>query len=208
MRLCPVVAEMRFMDVATFGWQGHALWVSRSGYTGEDGYENFGARNAGRGLCAARLLDQPNVAPIGLGARDSLRLEAGLCLYGHDMTEIDISGHGRAVMGHPENPPRRWRACRWLSGGRAYLAGIGPNSHWPSALACAPKAVRPCAKAPCCGTRLKAGVILAVSPLGGFRPPAFGAPIAMGYIPTTSAQPRHPALWGEVRGKRLPVTVL
>ena len=67
---------MRFMDVATFDWQGHALWVSRSGYTGEDGYEISLPDAQAMGFARAAL-DQPGVAPIGLGARDSLRLEAG-----------------------------------------------------------------------------------------------------------------------------------
>ena len=61
------------------------LWISRSGYTGEDGFEISVADAAGRGLCRGRCWHQPEVMPIGLGARDSLRLEAGLCLYGHDI---------------------------------------------------------------------------------------------------------------------------
>ena len=83
-RLVPGVAAMRFMDVAILPWQGAELWISRSGYTGEDGFE-ISVHNDQAEALALALLDQPEVMPIGLGARDSLRLEAGLCLYGHDI---------------------------------------------------------------------------------------------------------------------------
>ena len=81
------VAEMKFMDVATVELVGCDCWVSRSGYTGEDGYEISVPSEKAVALARA-LLDHPDVEPIGLGARDSLRLEAGLCLYGHD---IDVA---------------------------------------------------------------------------------------------------------------------
>ena len=82
--LVPGVAEMRFMDVASFDWNGAELWVSRSGYTGEDGYE-ISVPEAEAVALAKALLAMDVVDPIGLGARDSLRLEAGLCLYGSDI---------------------------------------------------------------------------------------------------------------------------
>ena len=82
--LNPDVAGMRFMDVRAVDFSGVPAVVSRSGYTGEDGYEiAVEARHAVD--IAARLLAIDGVAPVGLGARDSLRLEAGLCLYGHDI---------------------------------------------------------------------------------------------------------------------------
>lgn len=80
----PDVAAMRFMDVATVALAGAECWVSRSGYTGEDGYE-ISVPVAAATDVAQALLSHPEVAPIGLGARDSLRLEAGLPLYGHDL---------------------------------------------------------------------------------------------------------------------------
>ncbi len=85
-RIEPRVAAMRFMDVGIFGGDFGDLWVSRSGYTGEDGFEiSVPAKRAE--AFARALLAMPEVLPIGLGARDSLRLEAGLCLYGHDLDE-------------------------------------------------------------------------------------------------------------------------
>ena len=105
-RLVPGVAEMRFMDVATHDWNGAELWISRSGYTGEDGFEISVPESEATALARA-LLDMDEVEPIGLGARDSLRLEAGLC-----------PGRGRARMGDPEGPPPRRRARGRLSGRR------------------------------------------------------------------------------------------
>ncbi|MFM9862488.1 MAG: glycine cleavage system aminomethyltransferase GcvT, partial [Micropepsaceae bacterium] len=85
-RIVPGVAAMSFMTIATFAWERAELFVSRSGYTGEDGYE-ISVPGAMAVAFARVLLSDPAVAPIGLGARDSLRLEAGLCLYGHDIDE-------------------------------------------------------------------------------------------------------------------------
>ncbi len=85
--LAPEAAAMRFMDVRTIEIAGATCLISRSGYTGEDGYEiSIAADDAER--IAALLLAQPGVLPIGLGARDSLRLEAGLCLYGTDLDPL------------------------------------------------------------------------------------------------------------------------
>ncbi|VXC89314.1 glycine cleavage system aminomethyltransferase GcvT [Sphingomonas sp. AX6] len=85
-RLVPGVAALTFMTAGAFDWQGNALWISRSGYTGEDGFEISVDASAVEALADA-LVDQPEVKPIGLGARDSLRLEAGLPLYGHDLDD-------------------------------------------------------------------------------------------------------------------------
>ena len=83
-RLAPGVAELGFMTGGAFDLAGTRAWISRSGYTGEDGFEISVAATAAEAVADA-LLAQPEVKPIGLGARDSLRLEAGLPLYGHDL---------------------------------------------------------------------------------------------------------------------------
>ncbi|WP_272947168.1 glycine cleavage system aminomethyltransferase GcvT [Marinomonas sp. S3726] len=83
-RLVPEVADMIFMQSLKFDWNGNELWVSCSGYTGEDGYEVSVSNDVAEEFANA-LLAQEEVEWIGLGARDSLRLEAGLCLYGHDI---------------------------------------------------------------------------------------------------------------------------
>ena len=85
-RVVPGVAALVFMQGSNFAWQGHDLWISRSGYTGEDGFEISVPAEAAVALADA-LTAEPEVKPIGLGARDSLRLEADLPLYGHDLDE-------------------------------------------------------------------------------------------------------------------------
>ena len=85
-RLAPDAAKMVFMQCGAFTLDGSQVLISRSGYTGEDGFE-ISVPNADADRIARLLLSQDEVEPIGLGARDSLRLEAGLCLYGHDMDE-------------------------------------------------------------------------------------------------------------------------
>lgn len=82
--IVPGVSELSFMQAALFQWDGKPLWISRSGYTGEDGFEISVSRRDVEALADVILADQ-RAKPIGLGARDSLRLEAGLPLYGHDL---------------------------------------------------------------------------------------------------------------------------
>ncbi len=82
--IVPGVAELGFMQAGPFHWNGQPLWISRSGYTGEDGVEISVPGQAVEALADA-ILANPLAKPIGLGARDSLRLEAGLPLYGHDI---------------------------------------------------------------------------------------------------------------------------
>lgn len=83
-RLVPGVDQLVFMTGGAFAWQGVELFITRSGYTGEDGFE-ISVPGASAEALARTLLAQPEVQPVGLGARNSLRLEAGLCLYGNDI---------------------------------------------------------------------------------------------------------------------------
>ena len=85
-QLVPGVGALVFMSGHSFVWQGHELFLTRSGYTGEDGFEISIPSDAALAFARA-LLQQPEVKPVGLGARNSLRLEAGLCLYGNDIDE-------------------------------------------------------------------------------------------------------------------------
>lgn len=85
-RLVPGVGALVFMSGQGFVWQGHEIFLTRSGYTGEDGFEISIPSDVALAFARA-LLQQPEVKPVGLGARNSLRLEAGLCLYGNDIDE-------------------------------------------------------------------------------------------------------------------------
>lgn len=196
------VAEMRFMDSRTFDWAGCDLWISRSGYTGEDGFEISVPEDRAEDLARA-LLAHAAVAPIGLGARDSLRLEAGMPLYGQDLSP-DISP---VVAGLGWSIPKVRRAGGPRAGGfpgaEAILQELmdGPATHRMG--------LRPEGRAP-----MRAGVLLFHSPeasapigwitSGGFGP-SVGAPIAMGIVPAELAP--GTTIYGEVRGKRLPVTL-
>jgi aminomethyltransferase len=202
-RLVPSAAGMRFMDAASAEWQGAELWLTRSGYTGEDGFEI--SVPAGHAEAFARaLLAQPEVAPAGLGARDSLRLEAGLCLYGHDIdtttTPIE-AGLAWAIQG-----VRRSGGARsgGFPGADVILAQLGGTA------ARARVGLRPEGRAP-----VREGAPLfvddaATHPVGRVTSGGFGpsleAPIAMGYLPVALAV-AGTTVMAEVRGRRLPCTV-
>ena len=202
-RLVPEVAAMRFMDVIVAPWKGAPLWISRSGYTGEDGFEVSVPEGSALAFAQA-LLALPEVAPIGLGARDSLRLEAGLCLYGHDIdtaTSPIEAGLGWAIQ-----KARRAGGARpgGFPGADRILAEIadGPARRRVG--------LRPEGRAPMReGTQIFAtaegGEPVGTVTSGGFGP-SVEAPIAMAYLPTGLADGATP-LFGEVRGKRLPVTL-
>jgi len=205
--LVPGVAAMRFMDVAAVDWDGVALWISRSGYTGEDGFEI--SVPAGRAVDLARaLLARPGVMPIGLGARDSLRLEAGMPLYGHDIdTAISPveAGLGWAIQkvrrrgGAREGGfPGAGRILAELETGPARLrCGLLPEGRAPM------REGTPLFAAETGGPGETAGAAVGTVTSGGFGP-SLGAPIAMACLPAPLAVPGT-RLWGEVRGKRLPV---
>lgn len=203
-RLVPGVADIRFMDVATLDWTGTALWISRSGYTGEDGFEISVPNAQADALCRA-LLAMPEVAPIGLGARDSLRLEAGLCLYGHDIDTTTTPVEGAL----------NWAIQKIRRTGGARAGGFPGADRILSDLTNGPARLRvgllPQTRAPMReGTALYASED-ATDPIGtitsgGFGP-TVGAPISMGYVPADLATP-DTLVFGDVRGKRLPARIV
>ncbi len=200
-RLVPGAAAMRFMDIAILPWGGGELWISRSGYTGEDGFE-ISVPNAHAEALARALLEQPEVMPIGLGARDSLRLEAGLCLYGHDIDTTTSPVEAGLV----------WAIQKARKPGGARAGGFPGDVRIMHELAHGPErlrvGLRPAGRAPMReGTQLfdtDSTPIGAVTS-GGFGP-SVEVPIAMGYVAVNYATIGH-AIEGDVRGKRLPVTI-
>ena len=200
-RLVPAVAAMRFMDAAILDWGGVALWVSRSGYSGEDGFEISVPQTALRDFAEA-LLHQPEVMPAGLGARDSLRLEAGLCLYGHD---IDTTTS-------PVEAGLTWAISKPRRAGGDRAGGFLGAARILHELATGPArlrvGLRPEGRAPMRdGTRLyanEAEVGLITS--GGYGP-SVAAPIAMGYV-TAAHATLGTVLMADLRGKMQPVTVV
>jgi aminomethyltransferase len=197
-RIGPEAAQLTFMGVAAVTLAGVSCLVSRSGYTGEDGFEiSIPAESAQ--VVAQRILDQPEVVPAGLGARDSLRLEAGLCLYGNDIDELTspIEADLAWVIG------KRRRAAWDFPGAAAirdqlehgavrHRVGIRPDGRAPA------RALTEIVG----GDGTEAGTVTS----GGFSP-TLSAPIAMGYVRKDLAA-LGTALHLMVRGKPLPARVV
>ncbi|MEO1605921.1 MAG: glycine cleavage system aminomethyltransferase GcvT [Pseudomonadota bacterium] len=201
--LDPRARDMAFMDVVNLDLNGIEAWVSRSGYTGEDGYE-ISVPADGAEVIAQALLDHPDVEPIGLGARDSLRLEAGLCLYGHDIDNATT----------PVEAGLTWAIQRVRRVGDDRAGGFpgadrilheienGVSRHRVGLL---PEGRAPMREGvPLFAMEDDEEAIGAVTS-GGFGP-TVGGPVAMGYVAANYATP-DTTIFGELRGKRLPVTV-
>jgi aminomethyltransferase len=194
--LIPETADLLFMQSGLFTWRGVSLWISRSGYTGEDGFEISVPGEDAR-LLADALCDLPQVKPIGLGARDSLRLEAGLPLYGHDLTaavstiaadlgfaiqkrrreEGGFIGHARVMKELADGPGARRVGLR--------IEGRLPARE---------------------GAKIFAGSVEVGEVTSGGFAPTLGAPIAMGWV-STPYSAIDTALEIDVRGKRIAAVV-
>lgn len=200
--LIPALAQTRFMDVGIHTVAGKSCVIARSGYTGEDGFE-ISAPMETASFIAERLVTDPRVKPVGLGARDSLRLEAGLCLYGND---IDLGTT-------PVEAALEWAIQRSRRSGGARAGGFAGSEVILAQLESGVGRRRvglQSARRP-----VRAGALLfadegAATPIGrvtsgGFGP-SVGGPVAMGYVPVAMA-PVGTHLYAEIRGERLGVTV-
>jgi len=196
-RLCPAAAALPFMGVASALVRGIPCLLSRSGYTGEDGFEISVPAERAEDL-ATLLVEQPEVVPAGLGARDSLRLEAGLCLYGNDIDELTSPVEA---------------GLTWVIGKRRKLAwdfpgGVAIRDQLDNGAPRLRVGIRPDGRAPArAGTTIAAtdGTEAGVITSGGFGP-SLNAPIAMGYVRRDLAADGT-KLSLLVRGKELPATV-
>lgn len=201
--IAPGAADMAFMDVAVVPSDFGPLWISRSGYTGEDGFEISVAADWSVALARALLADAA-VAPIGLGARDSLRLEAGLCLYGSDLDtatspiEADLAWSIQKVRRtgglRAGGFPGADRILMELSHGAArHRVGLRPEGRGPMR-----------GGTPLFADETATAAIGAVT--SGAWGPSVDAPVSMAYVASGHQAPGT-TLWGEVRGKRLPALV-
>ena len=199
----PPITDMQFMDVETIPIAGAECWVSRSGYTGEDGFELSIPLAAALDVAKA-LADHPDVEWIGLGARDSLRLEGGLCLYGHDIDETTTPIQAGLTWAIQKARRENGTRAGGFPGANVILGQMA------SGVANTRVGLIPQTRAP-----MREGVELFATetdtaPIGyvtsgGFGP-SVGSPVAMGYVPTEMSAP-NTVLFGEVRGKRMPVQV-
>jgi aminomethyltransferase len=197
-RVVPGVGKMLFMTMRKFTWERQVLYVSRSGYTGEDGYE-ISVPGAMATAFARVLLADADVLPVGLGARDSLRLEAGLCLYGHDIDEATtpveadlgwaIGKRRKMEKGFPGDA----RILDQLfNGARRVRVGLKPDGKAPARE----------------GAEIvnAEGTVVGRVTSGGFGPSVNG-PVAMGYVSPDYAKDGT-ALGLKVRTQVLPARVV
>jgi len=202
-QLEPGAADMRFMDSTSMQIAGADCWVSRSGYTGEDGYEISVPQNQAIALVQA-LLALDGVAPIGLGARDSLRLEAGLCLYGHDLDETTSPVEG-ALEWAVQKVRRQGGERAGGFPGAARILSEFENGATRRRVGILPHGRAPMRE----GTELFAtaqgGAPIGVVTSGAFGP-SIERPMSMGYVTIDSAADGT-QIFGDVRGKRLAATV-
>ena len=197
-RLAPDALALHFMESAAIRVGHVACTVSRSGYTGEDGFEISMPGPEAEAL-ARLLLNQPEVAPVGLGARDSLRLEAGLCLYGNDI-DADISPVeaglawtiGKARRAGGGFPGAAIIARQFAEGAKRRLVGIRPVEGAPAR---AHSEIQDAA-----------GVTAGAVTSGGYGP-TLGGPIAMGYLPSALAE-EGTEIGLVVRGRVRPANVV
>ncbi|WP_390583827.1 glycine cleavage system aminomethyltransferase GcvT [Erythrobacter sp. MTPC3] len=196
----PGTGALTFMTAGLFEWNGAHIWVSRAGYTGEDGFEISLHKSRAADLADALVADD-RVNPAGLGARDSLRLEAGLPLYGHDLDEnIDpVSADLIFALSKKRRTEGGYFGHKAIAGRLADLEG--------GTLARRRVGLLLDGRMP---AREGAGVYLGDQKVGdvtsgGFSP-TLGRPVAMAYIDAQHAA-EGTALECEVRGKRLPATV-
>jgi aminomethyltransferase len=202
-KFCAEAPSMRFMDAGPHRVAGLPCFVSRSGYTGEDGFEISVPAGQAEAL-AKDLLGHEDVLPIGLGARDSLRLEAGLCLYGHD---IDVATT-------PVEAALEWSVQKSRRKGGARAGGFpGADrilAQFEAGAARRRVGLKPEGRAPVReGAALFADATsteqVGTVTSGGFGP-SLNAPVAMGYMPTALATPGT-LVFAEVRAQRLPCRV-
>ena len=201
--LWPGASEMKFMDVQDASILGADCIISRSGYSGEDGYEISVPADKAEELAKA-LLAHPECEPIGLGARDSLRLEAGLCLYGND---IDTTTS-------PVEASLEWAIQKVRRPGGERAGGYPGAARIEEDLTQGPArrrvGLKPEGKAPVRSHAILYAEDSPESPVGEVTSGTFGpsveGPVAMGYVPASLSEPGS-RVFAEVRGKYLPLTV-
>jgi aminomethyltransferase len=193
----PSLADLVFLDAAPATVAGVTVAASRSGYTGEDGFELVVPAAEAEAVARA-LLAHDAVRPAGLGARDTLRLEAGLCLYGHDLDESTTPVEADLAWSI-----QKWRRAEGGFPGAGVILGQLADGPPRRRVGLRPEGRRPVRDGALLldADGFQAGVVTS----GGFGP-TVGHPVAMGYVPLARA-PAGTTLVADVRGSEVPVTV-
>ncbi|RPF71032.1 glycine cleavage system aminomethyltransferase GcvT [Aurantiacibacter spongiae] len=196
--IIPGVADLSFMTGGSFEFDGTPIWVARAGYTGEDGFE-ISIHESGVSALADALVADERVHPAGLGARDSLRLEAGLPLYGHDLTTD--TNPVNAGLGFALSKKRREEGG--YLGHAACIARLEDGGCADTRVGLVLEGRQPARE----GAKIYSGDKLVGKVTSGGHSPTLGHPVAMGYVDTRHA-PDGTQLTIDVRGKRLPTRVV
>ncbi|MDR5898213.1 glycine cleavage system aminomethyltransferase GcvT [Halomonas vilamensis] len=206
-RLCPQACKLVFMQHSRFTLTegelaGEEIWVSRSGYTGEDGFEISVSADIADAF-AKQLLAEPEVEAIGLGARDSLRLEAGLCLYGHDMDTQTTPVEAGLIWAISKPRRRGGERAGGFPGADLILHQVDAKDHTRKRIGLVAEGRAPVREgAPLVdGDGNEIGVVTS----GGFGP-SLGKPVAMGYV-KRDFEAVDTQVYAQVRGKQLSMVV-
>ena len=201
--LNPQVKNMKFMDVETLLVSGVECWISRSGYTGEDGFEiSIPATDAEP--VTRSILSNENVEFIGLGARDSLRLEAGLCLYGHDINQATTPVEASLTWAIQKVRRANGERAGGFIGSKIILKQLDEGTE-RKRVGFLPQTRAPMREGVEVFETERSKDTIGIITSGGYGP-TVGHPVAMGYIDSKYAQNKN-NLFGELRGKRVPVKV-
>ena len=201
--LNPQVKNMKFMDVETLLISGVECWISRSGYTGEDGFEiSIPAVDAEP--VTRSILSNENVEFIGLGARDSLRLEAGLCLYGHDINQATTPVEASLTWAIQKVRRANGERAGGFIGSKIILNQLDEGTE-RKRVGFLPQTRAPMREGVEVFETERSKDTIGIITSGGYGP-TVGHPVAMGYIDSKYAQNKN-NLFGELRGKRVPVKV-
>ena len=201
--LNPQVKNMKFMDVETLLISGVECWISRSGYTGEDGFE-ISIPAADAEPVTRSILSNENVEFIGLGARDSLRLEAGLCLYGHDINQATTPVEASLTWAIQKVRRANGERAGGFIGSKIILKQLDEGTE-RKRVGFLPQTRAPMREGVEVFETERSKDTIGIITSGGYGP-TVGHPVAMGYIDSKYAQNKN-NLFGELRGKRVPVKV-
>ena len=197
------ISTMKFMDVETLSIAGAECWISRSGYTGEDGFEISIPSSAAEAITRS-ILSKQEVEFVGLGARDSLRLEAGLCLYGHDIDEETTPVEASLTWAIQKARRTNGERANGFLGDKIITQQLDMGTY-RKRVGFLPQTRAPMREGVEIYETESSKEVIGKITSGGYGP-TVGYPVAMGYINSEYVDSKD-NLFGELRGKRVPVKI-
>ena len=197
------ISAMKFMDIKNLSIAGAECWISRSGYTGEDGFEISIPSSAAEAITRS-ILSKQEVEFIGLGARDSLRLEAGLCLYGHDIDEETTPVEASLTWAIQKARRTNGERANGFLGDKIITQQLDMGTY-RKRVGFLPQTRAPMREGVEIYETESSKEVIGKITSGGYGP-TVGCPVAMGYINIEYVE-SNDNLFGELRGKRVPVKI-